>query len=157
MSAFTQIQGRIVDAVNESVQAALEARPTLIGVNVQVNRTEAIGRDWTHAIKVRLDSSSDLGSQVLGAQDRLTVFTVDCMVRTSASVEPASQADELLGVVWSAVHDLDMQDVDVMEVKPSPQIDWDYVSADGPVVAATFRLEVSHRLKISSLEPWSAV
>ena len=148
MSAFTVIQGAIVGAI--------EAVPSLASVLVQANRTEPVGREWDQAVLVRLDSSSDLGTRVLGAQDLQTTFVVECLARTPSGEDPADEIDPLLSAVWAAVRALRLTTADVMDMDAQPQIDWDYQTAGTPVVSASFRLAVSHRVKDATLEPWSA-
>ena len=148
MSAFTVIQAAIVDAI--------EAVPALSGVLVEANRTEPVGREWSRAVLVRLESSSDLGTGVLGAQDLSTVYVIECLARTDSGSDPVAQADDLLSAVWAAVRALRLSTDDVMDLDASPQIDWDYQSGSTPVISASFRLSVSHRVKDESLEPWSA-
>jgi hypothetical protein len=148
MSAFTTIQAAIV--------AAIQAVPALSGVLVQSNRTEPVGNEWARAVLVRLESSSDLGTRVLGAQDLSTVYVVECLARTTSGADPAVQADDLLSSVWAAVRALRLTIADVMDLDASPQIDWDYQSGSTPVISAAFRLSVSHRVKDGSLAPWSA-
>lgn len=147
MSAFTVIQAAIMGAIN--------AAPGMAGALVQANSTEPVGREWTRAVLVRLLSSTDLGTGVLGAQDLSTTFEVECLSRTASGLDPVAQADALLSAVWAAVRALRITTADVMEMDASPQIDWDYLSASTPVTSARFRLAVSHRVKDATLAPWS--
>jgi hypothetical protein len=148
MSAFTVIQAAIVGAIS--------AVPALAGVLVQANRTEPVGREWSRAVLVRLDSSSELGTRVLGAQDLSTVYVVECLARTDSGSDPAAQADDLLSAVWAAVRALRLTTADVIDMDANPQIDWDYQAGSTALISASFRLAVSHRVKTDSLSPWSA-
>lgn len=139
-------------AIQAGIVAALSAAPPLAGGNVQANQLRPIPSAQGSALVVRLSQAG--GQQgVIGVLDWITVYNVECYVRSVSGVDPGLAVDALLGDAWSRLAAIDAAAIGASEVTLRPQIDWQFDDPGAPMVCAVLQLAVSHATTEATLQP----
>ncbi len=142
-------------AIQSAIVAALTAAPALS--NVRANSTRPMPTAQSQSVVVRLlRSRANTPTLIGGPYDWTTDFQIECLARASgATAEPAAAVDTLLSAVWERLAGMTPGSLAVLDVRMSPDIDWQYDDADAPMAAAIITLRVVHRTGSTSLTAWS--
>lgn len=149
MSAHLSIQTAIV--------AALNAAPALAGGNVKANTTRPVAGSASSAVVVRmLQSRAATPQMISGPYDWSTVYQVECLGRAATgSADPVAAVDALLSAAWERLASVNLASLGVLDVRMSPQIDWQYDDGETPTISAAINLQVVHRTTSTNLNPWT--
>ena len=143
MTAFADLLTR--------VKAALAQAPALAGGFVSTNRLRPIPAGQSTAIVLRMQRAP--GTEfVLGAIDWRTSLAVECYARaTDAATDPFTEADQLLGQVWSRLATMTTEDLQA-DIALNPQIDWQFDDGETNMACAILSLTMQHRTTTTSLD-----
>lgn len=142
-------------AIQTALMGALSAAPALADGRIYPNHLRPIGAGVPTALVVRLDQSA-ASPETLGALDWATSYTVECYARAATGTDPALAVDALVSDTWARLCALDPNNLPgVSDINVQPIIDWQYDSADTPVVCAVIRVQVRHRTTTATLAPWA--
>lgn len=142
-------------AIQSAIVSALTSAPALS--NVRANSTRPMPAGQSQAVVVRLVRSRANTPQLIGGPyDWTTDFQIECLTRASgATAEPAAAVDTVLSAVWERLAGMTPSALAVLDVRMSPDIEWQYDDADVPMSAAVITLRVVHRTASNSLTAWS--
>lgn len=144
-------------AIQTALVALLTAAPALAAGNVKANTTRPMAAQTSAAVVVRMLQSRAAEPKVLGAgYEWQTVYQIECLARgANSAAEPMASIDTLLESAWGRVAAwVPASNLGVIDVRMTPQIDWQIDDADTPLVAATINLTVQHRTQSASLAAW---
>jgi len=136
--------------IANAIKAELLVATALAGGRIYKNRLRPLAVGHDSAVVVRLEGSV-AQEDVLGKNDWVTTFIIECYGRGTTGNDPAEAADTLLAAVWARLAALSVSAYEAQSLTLNPEIRWEYEDAETPLVAASFKLEVQHRTPYATL------